>query len=39
MRDLNGELRPGQDWRMEVTGEFQNPDVRAVSGSTARALR
>jgi hypothetical protein len=24
LQDLNGELRPGQDWCMEVTDEFAN---------------
>ncbi|WP_024576554.1 MULTISPECIES: hypothetical protein [unclassified Afipia] len=25
IRDIDGGLRPGHDWRMEVTDEFQNP--------------
>jgi hypothetical protein len=25
IRDIDGKLRPGHDWRMEVTDEFQNP--------------
>jgi hypothetical protein len=25
IQDLDGRLRPGRDWRMEVTDEFANP--------------
>jgi hypothetical protein len=25
IRSLDGSLKPGHDWRMEVTDEFQNP--------------
>lgn len=25
LQDLDGRLRPGRDWRMEVTDEFANP--------------
>jgi hypothetical protein len=25
IKDIDGELRPGHDWRMEVTDEFKNP--------------
>lgn len=25
IQDLDGRLRPGKDWRMEVTDEFANP--------------
>ena len=25
IRDLDGKLRPGHDWRLEVTDEFKNP--------------
>jgi hypothetical protein len=25
IQDLDGRLRPGQDWRLEVTDEFANP--------------
>ena len=25
IKGLDGALRPGHDWRMEVTDEFQNP--------------
>jgi hypothetical protein len=25
LQDLDGSLRPGHDWRMEVTDEFRNP--------------
>ncbi|MCS3896074.1 hypothetical protein M2171_005207 [Bradyrhizobium japonicum USDA 38] len=24
LQDMDGKLRPGHDWRMEVTDEFQN---------------
>jgi hypothetical protein len=38
IQDLDGKLRPGQDWRLEVTDEFANPlyviDVRAPIGSS-----
>lgn len=25
LKELDGDLRPGHDWRMEVTDEFANP--------------
>jgi len=25
IKNLDGKLKPGRDWRMEVTDEFQNP--------------
>ena len=25
IKDLDGSLKPGRDWRMEVTDEFANP--------------
>ncbi|WP_424632149.1 DUF6894 family protein [Bradyrhizobium sp. SYSU BS000235] len=25
LKELDGQLRPGHDWRMEVTDEFANP--------------
>jgi hypothetical protein len=25
LRDLDGKLQPGQEWRLEVTDEFRNP--------------
>jgi len=25
IKSIDGQLKPGQDWRMEVTDEFQNP--------------
>jgi hypothetical protein len=25
IKELDGQLRPGHDWRMEVTDEFANP--------------
>lgn len=25
IKDIGGHLKPGQDWRMEVTDEFENP--------------
>jgi nitrate reductase beta subunit len=33
IRDIDGKLRPGQDWRMEVTDEFANPlwEIRVVA--------
>ena len=25
IKDIDGKLRPGHDWRMEITDEFANP--------------
>jgi hypothetical protein len=25
IKDIDGKLKPGHDWRMEVTDEFENP--------------
>jgi hypothetical protein len=25
LQDIDGKLRPGHDWRMEITDEFRNP--------------
>ena len=37
IQDLDGKLRPGKDWRLEVTDEFANPlYVIHVSANRAR---
>jgi hypothetical protein len=25
LRDIDGKLKPGHDWKMEITDEFRNP--------------
>ncbi|MBR1274910.1 DUF6894 family protein [Bradyrhizobium sp. AUGA SZCCT0283] len=36
IQDLDGKLRPGKDWRLEVTDEFANP-LYVIHVSTDRA--
>lgn len=38
IQDLDGRLRPGQDWRLEVTDEFANP-LYVIHISAADRLR
>jgi hypothetical protein len=36
LQNIDGKLKPGHDWRMEVTDEFQNPLFAIVISAQTR---